>query len=141
MAQRGACPRGDEGRQAGRWIDTGLRAITFHKNQYGPASATCFVRYEGGLFLPVEGMSVDGAAQAAKAEEVFIALLKRFTAQHQMVSPKPSAAYAPSRFAEHPEAGGITGKEFGRRSSDCSMPKSSKSAPGGGLRGKLIISL
>jgi RecA-family ATPase len=95
-------------------IDTGLRAITFHKNQYGPASATCFVRYEGGLFLPVEGMSVDAAARAAKADEVFIALLKRFTAQHQMVSPKPSAAYAPSRFAEHPEAGGITGKEFAK---------------------------
>ena len=93
-------------------IDTGLRAITFHKNQYGPASATCFVRYEGGLFLPVEGMSMDAAERAAKADEVFVALLKRFTAQNQTVSPKPSAAYAPSRFAEHPEAGDITKKEF-----------------------------
>ena len=72
------------------------------------------MRYEGGLFLPVEGMSIDAAARAAKADEVFVALLKRFTAQHQMVSPKPSAAYAPSRFAEHPEAGGITRKEFAK---------------------------
>jgi RecA-family ATPase len=95
-------------------VDTGLRAVTFHKNQYGPASATCFVRYEGGLFLPVEGVSIDEAARAAKAEEVFIALLKRFTEQKQMVSPKPSTTYAPSRFAEHPEAGGITKKEFSR---------------------------
>ena len=95
-------------------IDTGLRAITFHKNQYGPASATCFVRYEGGLFLPVEGMSIDAAERATKADEVFIALLKRFTEQQQMVSANPSVAYAPSRFAEHPEAGGITKKEFAK---------------------------
>jgi DNA polymerase bacteriophage-type len=95
-------------------VDTGLRAVTFHKNQYGPASATCFVRYAGGLFLPVEGMSIDAAERAAKVEEVFIALLKRFTQQRQMVSPKTSATYAPSRFAEHPEAGGITKKEFAR---------------------------
>jgi DNA polymerase I len=92
--------------------DTGLRAITFHKNQYGPASATCFVRYESGLFLPVEGMSIDAAERAAKADEVFITLLKRFTQQQQMVSANRSATYAPSRFAEHPEAGGITKKEF-----------------------------
>jgi hypothetical protein len=47
-------------------VDTGLRAITFHKNQYGPASVTCFVRYEGGLFLPVEGMSMDAAERAPR---------------------------------------------------------------------------
>jgi RecA-family ATPase/DNA polymerase I-like protein with 3'-5' exonuclease and polymerase domains len=93
-------------------IDTGLRVVTFHKNQYGPASAACFVRYEGGLFLPVEGMSIDAAARAAKADEVFVTLLKRFTEQRQLVSPKPSASYAPSRFAEHAEAEGITKKEF-----------------------------
>jgi len=95
-------------------IDTGLRAIRFHKNQYGPASATCFVRYEGGLFLPVEGMSMDGAERAAKADEVFIVLLKRFTAQHQMVSHLVGRSYAPARFGEHPEAQGITNKEFAR---------------------------
>jgi RecA-family ATPase/5S rRNA maturation endonuclease (ribonuclease M5) len=95
-------------------IDTGLRSITFHKNQYGPPSATCFVRYNNGLFLPVEGMSMDVAERAAKADEIFITLLKRFTAQRQMVSPHPSSAYAPKRFAEHPEAQGITKDEFKR---------------------------
>ena len=95
-------------------IDTGLRAISFHKNQYGPASATCFVRYEKGLFLPVEGMSIDAAERAAKADEVFVALLKRFTEQHQMVSHNTGRAYAPARFAEHPEAQGISKKEFAK---------------------------
>jgi RecA-family ATPase len=93
-------------------VDTGLRAVSFHKNQYGPASATCFVRYENGLFLPVEGMSMDAAERAAKADEVFVALLRRFTAQHQIVNHASGRSYAPARFAEHPEAQGITRKEF-----------------------------
>jgi hypothetical protein len=59
-------------------VDTGLRTITFHKNQYGPASATCFVRYENGLFLPVEGMSMDAAERASKADELFVILLRKF---------------------------------------------------------------
>jgi RecA-family ATPase len=95
-------------------IDTGLRQIKFHKNQYGPPSAGCFVRYDSGLFLPVEGMSADAAQRTAKAEEVFVALLKRFTTQRQMVSPHPSSAYAPKRFAEHPDAQGISKDEFKR---------------------------
>jgi hypothetical protein len=95
-------------------IDTGLRAISFHKNQYGPASATCFVRYENGLFLPVEGMSIDAAERAAKADELFIALLKRFTEQHRVVNHLVGRNYAPTVFAEHPDAHGITRKEFAR---------------------------
>jgi RecA-family ATPase len=95
-------------------IDTGLRQIKFHKNQYGPASASCIVRYENGLFLPVEGMTMDTAARAAKAEEVFVALLRKFTAQRQMVSPHPSSTYAPARFAEHSEAQGISKADFRR---------------------------
>ena len=93
-------------------IDTGLRTFVFHKNQYGPASATCFVRYENGLFLPVEGMSMDAATRTAKAEELFVALLRKFTAQHQIVNHASGRSYAPARFAEHPEAQGITRKEF-----------------------------
>jgi DNA polymerase bacteriophage-type len=95
-------------------VDTGLRAVAFHKNQYGPAGATCFVRYEGGLFLPVEGMSISAAERAAKADEMFVALLKRFTEQHQTVSHNSGRTYAPSRFAEHPEAQGISKKEFAK---------------------------
>jgi hypothetical protein len=59
-------------------------------------------------------MSMDGAERAAKADEVFIVLLKRFTAQHQMVSHFVGRSYAPARFGEHPEAQGITNKEFAR---------------------------
>ena len=90
----------------------GIRSVTFRKNQYGAISATCFVRWEGGLYLPVEGMSMDAAERAAKAEQVFITLLRRFTAQHQPVGPNSGRNYAPARFAEHLEGQGITKKEF-----------------------------
>jgi DNA polymerase len=95
-------------------IDTGLRQIKFRKNQYGPESAGCFVRYDNGLFLPVEGMSLDVAERATKADEVFLNLLKKFTAQGQKVSPNKSNTYAPSRFSEHPEALGISKDELKR---------------------------
>jgi DNA polymerase bacteriophage-type len=98
-------------------VDTGLRAVAFHKNQYGPAGATCFVRYTGGLFLPVEGMegmSMGTAERAAKADEVFVALLRKMMAQHQTVCHASGRGYAPARFAEQPEAQGITKKEFAK---------------------------
>ncbi len=96
----------------GGGADTGLREIKFYKNQYGALSASCFVRYTKGLFLPVDGMSMDGAEQAARTEGVFIALLKKLTAQHQVVSHAIGRNYAPTRFAEQPEALGITRREF-----------------------------
>ena len=43
---------------------------------------------------------------------MFIALLRRFTAQQQTVSHSPGRNYAPARFAEHSEAQGISRKEF-----------------------------
>jgi hypothetical protein len=49
-------------------------------------------------------MSTGAAERAAKTEEVFIALLKKFTEQHQTVSHATGRNYAPARFAEHPEA-------------------------------------
>jgi RecA-family ATPase len=88
-------------------IDTGLRQIKFRKNQYGPESAGCFVRYDNGLFLPVGGMTMDAAERSTKADEVFVALLKKFTVQGQKVSPNKSSTYAPARFSEQPEALGI----------------------------------
>jgi RecA-family ATPase len=109
-------PDGDE-------VDTGLRAITFHKNQYGLASATCFVRYEAGLFLPVEGMSIDAAERATKAEDQFITLLQLFTAQHQTVNHLFGRNYAPTRFAEHPDAQGIQKKSSRGPCNACSTPR------------------
>jgi len=98
----------------GESVDTGLRTISFHKNQYGPASATCYVRYEAGLFLPVAGIATDAVVRAGQVDELFVTLLKHFTAQHRVVNHLVGRNYAPTVFAEHPDAQGTSRKEFAR---------------------------
>jgi RecA-family ATPase len=94
-------------------VDVSLRQIEFHKNNYGPISTTCFVRYQNGMFVPIAGVhSMKAAERGAKAEEVFVALLRKFTEQKQTVSPNPGRSYAPTRFAEQPEAQGLSKKDF-----------------------------
>jgi RecA-family ATPase len=88
--------------------DPDLRRLDFHKNNYGPISESIFIRYQNGLFLPAGGVhGRDTAARAQLADEVFLALLLRFTEQGQ-VGPSPGRGYAPALFARHPEASGLT---------------------------------
>jgi hypothetical protein len=56
------------------------------------------------LFLPEEGVIFDQAVRAAKAEEVFIELLQRFTTENRHVSGKPSSNYAPALLKTKPSA-------------------------------------
>jgi hypothetical protein len=96
-------------------IDTGMRSITFYKNQYGPPVAACFVRWSNGLFLPIEGTVRNADERAALAEDLTLILLRRFTAQNRNVSINVNPNnYAPKLFAETPEAeaAGITSKDF-----------------------------
>jgi DNA polymerase I-like protein with 3'-5' exonuclease and polymerase domains/RecA-family ATPase len=85
--------------EAGEQPDTDLRQLAFMKNQYGRLEDTITLRYQHGLFLPEEGMIFDQAVRAAKAEEVFIELLRRFTSENRYVGDKPSVSYAPALFA------------------------------------------
>jgi DNA polymerase len=91
----------------------GLRAIEFHKVQYGPPAATVFVRWKDGMFLPAEGVaSMDAAGRANKADELYVTLLQRLTAQNQVLRPAPGRGYGCMAFALHPDAAGISSKEF-----------------------------
>jgi RecA-family ATPase len=82
-----------------------LRELVFKKNNYGPINETIVLRYRDGLFLPIAGASsLDRAAREAKAEDVFLTLVRRYTSENRFVSDKPSANYAPARFAEEDEA-------------------------------------
>ena len=84
----------------GEQPDDNMRQLEFKKNQYGPTAESIVVRYQNGLFLPVAGTSsLDRAAHEAKAEEIFLELLRRFTAENRYVSDKTSSAYAPAVFA------------------------------------------
>src|SRR5262249_40125826 len=67
------------------------------------------LRYQNGLSLPVPGTtSLNQAAKEARADEAFLALLRRFSAANRNVSYKTSKSYAPALFAKEAEA-----KKFG----------------------------
>jgi RecA-family ATPase len=84
----------------GEQSDGDLRELQFLKNQYGPRGETLVLCYQCGLFLPEAGLSsLDKVARESKVDEVFLALLRRFTDQNRNVSLKVSAnSYAPREF-------------------------------------------
>jgi hypothetical protein len=88
----------------GELVDNDLREIVFKKNQYGRISESIVLRYENGLYLPVAGVSLDQAAREQAAQDVFLALLKRFTAANRNVSTNVGKTYAPALFARENEA-------------------------------------
>jgi RecA-family ATPase len=87
----------------GEQPDNDLREISFKKNQYGKLDET--IKWQDGMFLPLPGVrSLDKVAQEAKAEEVFIDLLRRFTRENRNTSPKTGHGFAPALFAAEEEA-------------------------------------
>jgi RecA-family ATPase len=86
--------------------DTDLRELVFKKNQFGPMSASIVLRYRNGLFLPEASMSgLDKIARQAKADDVFLDLLKRFTSEGRNLSHNAgSRTYAPTIFTSETEA-------------------------------------
>jgi RecA-family ATPase len=96
--------------EGGEQPDQDLRELEFKKNQYGPTAETITLRYQNGLFLPLPGVSFAQAARDAKADEVFLDLLARFTEQNRYVSHKTGANYAPALFAKEDiaKAAGLT---------------------------------
>jgi RecA-family ATPase len=90
----------------GEQPDNDLRELEFKKNQYGPRGDSIVLRYHSGLFLPEAGVSnLDKASRSAKAEEVFMDLLRRFGAEGRNVSENKNApTYAPAKFEREEEA-------------------------------------
>jgi RecA-family ATPase len=86
--------------------DNDVRELVFKKNQFGPMSANIVLRYRNGLFLPERGTSgLDKIAREAKADEIFLDLLKRFAGEGRNVSHNANAkTYAPTVFAGESEA-------------------------------------
>jgi RecA-family ATPase len=90
----------------GEQPDTDLRELEFKKNQYGPRGESLVLRYQRGLFLPEGGIAnLDKLARQAKAEQLFVGLIRGFAGQGRNVSDKPNSPnYAPSAFADDNEA-------------------------------------
>jgi RecA-family ATPase len=95
----GIKPEGDE------QPDSELRQLEFKKNQYGPTAEAIMLRYQHGLFLPLPGVtSLDKVAREAKADGVFLDLLRRFGCENRNASDKGGVGYAPGIFAKEDEA-------------------------------------
>jgi RecA-family ATPase len=90
----------------GEQPDNDLRELQFKKNQYGPLGENVVLRWRDGLFLPEPGMSsLDKLAREAKADEIFLDLLKRLSAEGRNISHNAnSKTYGPTVFVKEAEA-------------------------------------
>ena len=86
--------------------DPDLRVLEVMKNNYGPVGEKITLRWSNGLFLPVPGEThIEKMAAEQTAEHVFLELLTRFERDGRATSDKKkSENYAPSKFAQEPEA-------------------------------------
>jgi RecA-family ATPase len=93
-------PKAEPGEQP----DNELREIEFKKNQYGAMAENIPLRWQGGMFLPIDGATFDRAEQEARADEVFLELLRRFATENRYVSSNQGPTYAPALFAKEDKA-------------------------------------
>src|SRR5262249_13866397 len=97
--------------------DSGLRKLHFKKNNYGPISANVTLQWktigQGGVYIPASSGSsaLDKAAADARAEHVFLDLLRRYASQGREVSHKAGPSYAPALFAKETGAEKLAAKD------------------------------
>jgi RecA-family ATPase len=108
--------------------DKNLRALEVKKSNYGPANLSLILEWKNGLFVPVHGPTgLDKLALDAKAEGVFIDLLKELTGQGRNVNANKGPTYAPAVFAKEDSASGITKAALEKAMERLLKPKPSKS--------------
>jgi RecA-family ATPase len=85
--------------------DEALRALEVKKNNYGPVTETILLRWQNGVYVAEPGQGTfQQLAREAEVNQLFLTLLRRFTAQGRNVSDKTGTSYAPALFARQPEA-------------------------------------
>jgi RecA-family ATPase len=91
--------------------DPDKRVLATKKANYGRIGGEIAMTWKQGIFV-AEGTpaGLDKMAAGAKAERVFMRLLADLTAQGRYVSASPSNAFAPTVFASHPKAEGMTAR-------------------------------
>lgn len=89
--------------------DADARILRCLKSNYSRAGAEVKVRWREGVFKPDGAESgLDRAAAGARADRVFLKLLRLFTEQGRRVNSSGGSNYAPKVFAEHPDGEGVT---------------------------------
>jgi RecA-family ATPase len=95
----------DEGHEA----DPDLRVLRTMKANYGRTGGEMCLRWVDGVFAPISPETgIDRMAANAKAERVFLKLLREFASENRTLSDKNSSAYAPMLFAKSGRAEGCT---------------------------------
>jgi RecA-family ATPase len=90
-----------------------LRTLEGKKSNYGEAGGKITLEWKNGLFVPVQmEIGLDKMAVEAKADEVFLVLLKRVNAQGRNVSAAKGPTYAPAVFAAEPDNHDIKSRIF-----------------------------
>ncbi|MGY6549595.1 MAG: AAA family ATPase [Roseinatronobacter sp.] len=95
------------------------RVLRTMKANYSRTGAEIALTWQNGIFLadaPVTGL--DRVAASAKAERVFLKLLREFTDQGRSVNHAGGPTYAPTLFANHPQGEGCTKKAL-KAAMDC----------------------
>lgn len=89
------------------------RVLSTKKANYGRTGGEVSITWRDGVFVadPAE-TALDRMAGNAKAERVFIKLLREFTEQGRRVNDKGSTSYAPKIFSEHPNSENVTKRAF-----------------------------
>lgn len=102
--------------QEGYEQDVDVRTITVMKSNYARIGTEVRVRWQEGVFVAdqvdASTSGLDRMAMTAKAERVFLKLLRMFTEQGRQVNSAGGLSYAPKVFMAHPEAEGVTKKAF-----------------------------
>jgi RecA-family ATPase len=90
-----------------------LRTLQGMKSNYGVPGGKIDLEWINGLFVPVQGAAgLDKLAAEAKADDVFLRLLKRFNAQGRNAGVRKGTSYAPALFADEPDNQGIGKAQF-----------------------------
>lgn len=87
-----------------------VRVLETQKANYGPVGNQLEIRWSRGVFIRHGhgDATVNAADEQARAEDVFLRLLDAYAEEGRPVSPSPSNAYAPTRFAADKRAEGLS---------------------------------
>jgi len=92
--------------------DADARVLRTMKSNYGPTGAALPLRFDGGAFVPVVEDRTCLAAEAARADAVFLKLLREYEAEGRKVRETTGIGYAPTEFANSGRADGLTREAF-----------------------------
>ena len=95
--------------QEGYEPDSDARLLSTMKSNYGRTGGEISMRWQAGVFVAeATPTGLDRLAMGAKAERVFLALLRSFAEQGRKVNHAGGPTYAPKVFAANPKAEGVT---------------------------------